>query len=209
MIVDYHRNPLDDARDAIVALGIPAAKAQRLVTAYRSPAALANATAAELRHAGGLTERQAERVTAAFRLARVVSPPASDADRDADRVHNPEGVVDFLRRAIAHETAECFVVIMLDSRHRVIDSATVHRGSISQVDVHPREVFAGAIRCGAHSLIVAHNHPSGHQDPSQSDIDLTRRLVDAGHLVGIPVLDHVIVTVLGHTSLAALGLVGG
>ncbi len=98
---------------------------------------------------------------------------------------------------------------MLNSRQRVIEAQVIGIGSLAQVDVHPRELFRPAIRLGAHSVIVAHNHPSGDPEPSDSDVQLTHRMAEAGLLVGIPVLDHVVVTPHDSVSLAQLGLVPG
>jgi DNA repair protein RadC len=78
---------------------------------------------------------------------------------------------------------------------------------MAQVDVHPRELFRPCIREGIHSVILAHNHPSGDCEPSEADVELTKRMCEVGRLVAIPVLDHLIVTDSEHCSLAALGFV--
>jgi DNA repair protein RadC len=109
---------------------------------------------------------------------------------------------------MSHLEQESFVVLFLDARQRVIDVREAAVGSLSSVDVHPREIFRDAIRMRAHSVIVAHNHPSGDPDPSDADIDLTHRLVDVGKMVGIPVLDHVIVGGDDAVSLSSMGLMG-
>jgi DNA repair protein RadC len=177
-------------------------RAKRLAALY--PAGLASANAEEL-VAAGCTPVQAERLVAAFRLAACSLPRAQD--RPAMRT--PALVVDYLRREFGHAEQECFAVVLLDARQSVISTRVVGMGSIAQVDVHPREVFKYAVRCSAHSLIVAHNHPSGDPAPSEADLALTDRLVKAGATMGIPVLDHLIVTTLEFCSLAALGAMGG
>ena len=88
---------------------------------------------------------------------------------------------------------EVFVVLHLDTRNRVIAHEITSIGSQSASLVHPREVFKAAILKGADGIVLAHNHPSGDPAPSKEDISLTHRLRDAGHLVGIDVMDHVIV----------------
>ena len=88
---------------------------------------------------------------------------------------------------------EHFVVLALDARNRPIGCNTVSVGSLSASIVHPREVFKFAILANASSIILAHNHPSGDVSPSQDDTELTRRIVEAGTLMGIDVLDHLIV----------------
>ena len=83
---------------------------------------------------------------------------------------------------------------------------TVAIGSVSSVEVHPREVFRPMVRAGLHSVIAVHNHPSGDPSPSEADLELTRRLADVGVLLGIPLLDHLVVTATEVVSMAALGL---
>jgi DNA repair protein RadC len=89
----------------------------------------------------------------------------------------------------------------------VIDVVTIHEGTVNRVDVHPRDVFADAILLNAHSIIVVHNHPSGHPSPSETDVSLTERVVSVGQLLGIPVVDSVVVGHNSLTSLAELGIV--
>ena len=88
---------------------------------------------------------------------------------------------------------ETFAVILLDSKNRCLREETVALGSLNQSIVHPREVVRPAIREGAASVIFVHNHPSGDPSPSEEDVRVTQRLVEAGKLLGIGVLDHIIV----------------
>lgn len=92
-------------------------------------------------------------------------------------------------RQLAHEE---FVVVLVDTKNNVLSKRTVFRGSLNASIVHPREVFKYAIRHSAAAVLVAHNHPSGDPTPSREDIDVTRRLVEAGKIIGIEVLDHVV-----------------
>lgn len=91
------------------------------------------------------------------------------------------------------EGREHFILFTLDVRHRVITKHVLAIGSLTGVEVHPREVFRQAIKDGAAAVILAHNHPSGDATPSRPDIELTTRLREVGDICGIPVLDHVIV----------------
>ena len=101
---------------------------------------------------------------------------------------------------------EQFVVIFLNARYRVIGHTIATRGIANEVHVHPRETFRAAIVANAHSIILAHNHPSGDPTPSESDIRATREMIRAGNLLKINVLDHVIVGDAGkQTSLRELG----
>jgi DNA repair protein RadC len=100
---------------------------------------------------------------------------------------------------------EHFVVFDLNVRHQLIERRIVAIGSLTGVEVHPREVFRGAIANGAAALVMAHNHPSGDPTPSRQDLELTTRLKEVGALCGISVLDHVVVAADGYTSLAERG----
>lgn len=94
------------------------------------------------------------------------------------------------------------MVLSIDIRNGLLGVAEVARGSAHGVEVHPREVFRPAIRCGAAGIVLAHNHPSGDPSPSPEDIELTRRLREVGTLVGIPVIDHIVVAASGFRSIA-------
>jgi len=98
---------------------------------------------------------------------------------------------------------ECFYALHLDSRHRVISCEEVSRGTVCSAPVHPREVYKGAILSNATAIIAAHNHPSGDPTPSADDRAITDRLYQAGDLLGIPLLDHVIIGDGRYESLAS------
>ena len=100
------------------------------------------------------------------------------------------------------EDREHFVAFDLDVRHRVIIRRVVHIGTLTGVEVHPREVFKPAIVNSAAAIIIAHNHPSGDPSPSRQDIELTERLRETGTLVGIVILDHVVFATEGYVSFA-------
>ena len=99
---------------------------------------------------------------------------------------------------------ESLYVLHLDTKNRIIGVEEVARGSVNEVSVHQREVFKGAILSNAASIIVAHNHPSGEALFSQGDMDLTKQLVAAGKLLGIPLRDHVLIAARGCTSIQAI-----
>jgi DNA repair protein RadC len=90
-------------------------------------------------------------------------------------------------------TVEHFVVLVLNMRHRVICRQTIGIGSIGEVVIHPREVFRAAIMSGGAAVVLIHNHPSGDPNPSEEDLLLTRRMAQAGQILGISVLDHVVI----------------
>jgi DNA repair protein RadC len=107
--------------------------------------------------------------------------------------HNAGSVARLLRRYVGERDREVFVVVLLTQRRRIIGLNTVSIGSLRRAIADPREVFKPAILAGAAAVMVGHNHPSGDVEPSREDLATTRRLVDAGRLLDIPVLDHLIV----------------
>jgi len=121
------------------------------------------------------------------------------------RVTNPEDAYHVLRR-YAKARTERFLVILLNGAHDIISVRIVTIGLLTRTLVHPREVFRPAIIAGSAAVILAHNHPSNHLDASTEDIEITHRLQDAGELLGIPVLDHVIISRSGFVSMMKQGL---
>jgi len=111
----------------------------------------------------------------------------------AEQIGSPEDVADVAKVYIGDEDREVFLVICLNTKNKVIAVHRCHVGSINASIVHPREIFKSAILNNASSIVVAHNHPSGDPEPSREDIEVTRRLVEAGKLMGIQVLDHLII----------------
>jgi DNA repair protein RadC len=111
---------------------------------------------------------------------------------DLDVVENYEDVVKLLSH-LQGVKQEHFCVIFLDAKNQVMRYSDIHKGTLTMSPVGPREVFREAIREGASSIIVAHNHPSGDPEPSPEDIDVTSKLVEVGKLLDIPLLDHVII----------------
>lgn len=117
--------------------------------------------------------------------------------RIATSIRRPLEVVEFLRRVVRDDAREHFVALYLDGRHRPIAHQIVSIGTASASLVHPREVYQPAILVGACAVIVAHNHPSGDPSPSREDREITRRLAQAGALLGISLLDSVVFTRTG------------
>lgn len=116
-------------------------------------------------------------------------------------------VAGMFMQELRNEKKEHFKIVLLDSKGHVIYTENVSTGELSGAPVHPREVFSRAVRMSAASVIFVHNHPSGDPEPSDEDIATTKRLVEAGKLLGIKVLDHVITGDGTYVSLAAGGYV--
>jgi DNA repair protein RadC len=125
-----------------------------------------------------------------FRICLVREPGVSLAEKPA--LITPAAAAPVLRQYIGEADREQFVIALLTVRHRVIGLHTVSVGCLTSSLVHPRECFKPAILAGAAALLISHNHPSGDPEPSAEDVALTRRLVSAGTLLGIEVLDHII-----------------
>lgn len=118
----------------------------------------------------------------------------------ADRIDGAAAVAGYFRPRLALSPTESFWVLMLDARARVLGHACVGQGTLSACLVHPREVFAPALRLRAAQIVLVHNHPSGDPAPSPEDLELTERLAEAGNILGIPVVDHVVVARRGYRS---------
>lgn len=152
--------------------------------------ALSRAAPSELAAQHGVGQRPARRLAAAFTLARRLggaTRPMRPTLRSAERVFRL--LADDLR-GLEQET---FVVCLLDGKHALKRTLTVSVGTLTTSLVHPREVFRPALRAAAGAVVCAHNHPSGDPEPSAEDLQITRRLVQAGKLLGVPVLDHVVI----------------
>lgn len=106
---------------------------------------------------------------------------------------SPRESAELLMRVLADEPAEVFAMLCLSTKHRVIAFHEVSRGTLDSTLVHPREVFKAALLANAAAIVVSHNHPSGDPSPTIDDLDVTTRLVAAGEILGIPVLDHIVV----------------
>ncbi len=153
-------------------------------------ALLRRATFEELTRIPGVDRITAGTLQAALELGRRI---AGRAWRPGERLRSSAEVYRALAPALRDLRQEVFLVILLDGRNRKIGEVRVSLGSLSASIVHPREVFLPAVRISAAAILVAHNHPSGDPSPSEEDREVTWRLAEAGDLLGIRVLDHVIV----------------
>ncbi|HAN86178.1 MAG: DNA repair protein RadC [Bacillota bacterium] len=151
---------------------------------------LATAGVHELLSIPGIGPVRAAQIVAAIELGRRVVVSEGEPKL---AISSAKDVADLLMPAMRYLEKEEFRTIFLDTRNRVIDNATISVGTLNSSIVHPREVFRAAIRAGSAGVILAHNHPSGDPGPSPEDIAITKRLVRAGALIGIEVLDHIII----------------
>lgn len=201
----YGREALGDGELLALVLGGGNAieRSVGLLCAMGGLAGVEGALPQELTRVGGVGVAGASAIAAAFELGR----RAHRLDLPyAKPVRTPQDVTTFVRAVIGAEERETFLALGLDARQRVRFTRTIAVGSLSRVDVHPREVFRPLMRAGVHAAIVVHNHPSGVPEPSDADLELTQRLADTGRIVGIPILDHLVVTRTQAVSIASLGL---
>lgn len=177
---------------------------QRLLSQFGNLRGIADATIEELAMVKGIGPAKASQIKAAFELANRVK----DTDEPGRKriVKTPEDVVSLIQNRLKGKKKEYFLVICLDTRGKHIKTSEVSVGSLDSSIVHPREVFKEALTASAASVIFVHNHPSGDPEPSEDDAKLTRRLADAGEILGIEVLDHVITGDNDFRSLKRIGL---
>ncbi|MDR7922017.1 DNA repair protein RadC [Thermosynechococcus sp. GLH187] len=150
---------------------------------------LRDITPEELMAIPGVGPAKATTILAAVELGKRVfqSRPGEQTIID-----NPALAAAVLSTDLMWQPTERFAVLLLDVRHRLLGSHVITVGTATETLVHPREVFREAVRRNASRLIIAHNHPSGSLVPSQADLDLTKQILQAGQIMGIPVLDHLI-----------------
>lgn len=152
-----------------------------------------------------LTQLQSVRLVSAFELGRRLE--AEGRPSDGVKIRSPRDVVESCNSSMEDLCVEQFHVIVLDCQHRLVKNVLITRGILNSSLVHPREVFAEAIRYRAAAIILVHNHPSGDPTPSVDDRVVTEQLVQAGRLLDIPVQDHLIIGHGGrYTSFAEAGL---
>jgi DNA repair protein RadC len=152
--------------------------------------ALSQASTIELQKIFGIGEAKACQIVACFELGKRLS-----AYQEEPRPHikNAEDVAKLFMERFRSMNKECFSIMNLDSKSRLINHQTISIGDLNESLAHPREIFHSAIKSSASRVILIHNHPSGDPSPSEVDLQLTERLIEAGNLLGITVLDHVII----------------
>lgn len=164
---------------------------------------LASSSPAELAAVPGIGPAVAARISSALELGRRL---AREGPLERTRIRGPRDVYDRCAPSMRDLSQEEFRVLLVNTQHAVVREIVVTRGTLDASIVHPREVFRAAITESAAAMILVHNHPSGDPAPSAEDRDVTRQLAEAGRLIGIPVLDHVVVGDGRYVSFVEAGL---
>ncbi len=151
---------------------------------------LTNCTIEELMQIKGVGLAKASQIIAAVELGKRI---ALTANVNNYKIKGPEDVSNLLMEEMRYLNKEIFNIILLNTKNNVIAIENISVGSLNASIVHPREVFNIAIRRSSSAIILAHNHPSGDPKPSTEDVNITKRLIEAGSIIGINVLDHIII----------------
>ncbi len=178
--------------------------AQRLLSGFGNLKGIADASVEELSQVRGIGLAKAAQIKAAFELSSRLEGYAEAGDKPVAKT--PEDVNSLVKARLRGKKKEYFLALLLDTRNQLIKVAEISIGSLDTSIVHPREVFKEAISASAAAVIFVHNHPSGDPEASEDDIKLTKRLAEAGELVGIEVLDHIIIGDKKFLSLKREGL---
>ncbi|HAY33277.1 MAG TPA: hypothetical protein DCY06_04005 [Bacteroidetes bacterium] len=175
--------------------------AQKILVKFGSLSMIMDASLEDLKNFKGLGEVKASKLMASFGIAKKIIKELRENEntirenkKKYNAVTNPEELFKILISKVSNFSKEHFYVISLDSRNNFIGLDEISVGTLTASLVHPRETFESAIKRHAAHIIIAHNHPSGETDPSEDDLKITKRLVEAGKIMGIDVLDHLIFT---------------
>ncbi len=174
---------------------------QRLLYLFRGLDGLRKATFKELCDVEGVGPAKAAQIKAAVELGRRL---ATQTLEERIMINNPQDVADQVQYQMAGLDQEELWVLLLDSRNCLIRTKDLYKGSLNASTVRLGEIYRAGIRDNAAALIIVHNHPSGDPSPSPEDVHLTRMLIEAGNLLELPVLDHIVVGVRGIVSIKSL-----
>jgi len=176
--------------------------AERLLSEFGGLAGIARARVPQLSSLPGVGLAKAAQLKAAFELGKRL---ATSIDGPKAVVGGASDAAALVMEDLRHRQQECLAAIFLDTRNQVICVRILTVGTLTGSPAHPREVFREALAQGCASLIVCHNHPSGDPTPSKDDIALTARLVQAGELMGVPLVDHIVIGGGRYVSLKEAG----
>ncbi len=167
-----------------------------------------DAAVAEFEDIKGIGSAKIAQIKAAFELGRRLLQSDKDDGPLPPVFRNSREVYEYFRPKFYGLKKERFLCALLDAKNRVFRETVVSEGTLTSSLVHPREVFREAIKEAAASVLFVHNHPSGDPNPSRDDIDITKRLVETGKVIGINVIDHIVISDGAYLSLMEKGYLG-
>ena len=164
---------------------------------------MVSADVSEFKSVRGLGKAKSITLSAVFEISKRIKSKPYELE---EKLLSPEMIAGrFIPRFLGQKNEE-FLVLLLNTSNQITRELTISKGSLNQTIVHPREVFKNAISESANSIVLLHNHPSGNPNPSKEDIKITRQLIDAGKIIDIKVLDHIIIAGEKFTSMRAEGI---
>lgn len=178
--------------------------AQNLLAYFGNLQNIKNASLEELKKIKGIGFATACKIQAAFKLGEKAEFKSTKL---GEKIEEPESVFNLLKNEIGNKKKESFYILSLTTRNNLISADKVSTGTLSASLAHPREVFLPAIKNSASTVIIVHNHPSGDPQPSEDDLKITKRLKEAGKILGIDVVDHIIVSRANYFSFKNKGLI--
>ncbi|TAL68723.1 MAG: JAB domain-containing protein [Bacteroidetes bacterium] len=177
---------------------------RKLLNKYSSITNLVSCDLSELKKTKGVGSAKAVKLAAAFEIARRIK---AEPFSQKKIFRTPEEVAYYYIPKFHGERVETFFILLLNSANQIFREEVVAKGTLNSSIVHPREVFRFAITESAAGIILIHNHPSGNSEPSKEDLLITKQLVEAGKIIDIKVLDHIIIAGESFTSFAQKGLI--
>jgi DNA repair protein RadC len=171
---------------------------RELIKSDGNLAVLATKTVDSLQKVSGIGKDKAATLAAAFELSRRILSQQKWLSNK--KVTSPQEIADIFIPLLRDDNKEKFIVVCLSSSNKIIKHETISIGNLNSSVVHPREIFKVAIDCASASIILIHNHPSGNPEPSNEDIRITKKIVESGKILDIPVFDHLIIAGETYTS---------
>ncbi|HKI77616.1 MAG TPA: DNA repair protein RadC [Ignavibacteriaceae bacterium] len=179
--------------------------AQELINKNRNLASLASSSLSHLTKTIGIGNDKAVTLLAAFEISRRIQ---SQSKWFSDKkITSPNEIAEIFIPLLKDELKEKFIVICLNTANKIIKHEVISIGNLNSSVVHPREVFKVAIENSSASIILLHNHPSGNPEPSNEDISITKKIVEAGKMLNIPVFDHLVIAGENFTSFVKKNLI--
>lgn len=172
--------------------------ARELISSEGNLSMVAGKTVDSLQKVSGIGKDKAATLAAAFELSRRILSQSKWLSNK--KVTSPQEIADIFIPILRDENKEKFIVVCLNSANKIIKHETISVGNLNSSIVHPREIFKVAIDCSSASIILIHNHPSGNPEPSNEDISITKKIVESGKIMDIPVFDHLIIAGDTYTS---------